>query len=435
MNGEVQASTAKAMRSPACQPQRQVCWLMLVIGLLATLLENVDGQEAVRQSIAGAAAAEAQHQAATTIGYYNLRMGDVTLRFSSGMGAQYNDNINLSATHREGDFIFTPQLNLQLHSPVTENNCLDLAMGAGYNMYVIHTDQSQFFITPGSGLLYSIFIGDFVITLYDRISITENGYQNPTANGNGYNSSLQNNVGAGVSWDLNQVIVKVGYDHGNYVSLGSGLTQPNSASDSVNLNAGVQVLPELTVGPEAGVSAVTYSQSPGTPTPDTKQWSAGGFGQWQISDYMSAQLHAGYTELLPQNAGTNLNTGPSGEFYFDGSLSHRVNEWLNYTLSAYRSQDLQLYGQPYTTAGVRWSGTWNLLKNYSLGTSLWWSHGTQFYYQANIYDQYGGGLNVGRQITEKLSGTVSYQYIQETSAQADLNYIVNIISLNLSYRF
>lgn len=418
--------------------QRWLDCLTLVFGLLALGLKTSSGQEATRLSMAGAAAAEAQHQAATTIGYYNLRLGDLSLRFSSGAGVQYNDNIHLASSHPEGDVILTPNLNMEIHFPVTQNNSLNLSIGAGYSVYVSHSDMNQFFITPGSGLFYNIFIGDFVINLHERVSVTENGYQNPTANGGGNNASLNNTVGVSVTWDLNQVVLTAGYDHGNYISLGSGLTAPDSASDNLSLSAGVHVRPELTVGVEAGGSSVTYSQSGGTSTsyPDTRQWSVGGFGQWQVSQYISTELHAGYSELLPgNNTSTNLSNDTSGGVYFGFSLSHRVNEWLNYSFSADRSQDLQNYGQPYTTDTVRLSPNWNFIRDYTFSTPFWWTHGTQYYFQANTYDQYGGGLNVGRQITQKLSSAFSYLYIQETSDQAGLNYTVNIISLNFTYQF
>jgi hypothetical protein len=45
------------------------------------------------------------------------------------------------------------------------------------------------------------------------------------------------------------------------------------------------------------------------------------------------------------------------------------------------------------------------------------------------------GINLGRQITKKLSGSISYQFVEETSSQAGLNYMVNILGLNFSYQF
>ena len=58
------------------------------------LLTVARGQEAVRMSIASAEAAEARSKAASTIGYYNLKLGPTAWNFGAGLGVQYNSNVN-----------------------------------------------------------------------------------------------------------------------------------------------------------------------------------------------------------------------------------------------------------------------------------------------------------------------------------------------------
>ena len=432
-------TTRLAWRRRSCisHPRR---WLFFLAGFTALLPGRAGAQEALRQSLAGAAAAEAQNRAAATIGYYNLLIGDMAWRFSSSLGLQYNDNIRLSENHPEGDEIITPALNASIHYPITLHNSLDLTIGAGYSKYVNHSDLDQFFLTPGTGLFYNVYVGDVVFNLHDRVSITENGYQNPTANGNGNNATLQNTAGVSATWDLESVVLSTGYDHGNYVNLNSNPGTQDSASENIFLNAGVRVRPELLAGVEAGASAVHYSQPNGTyqSLPDTHQWSAGAFTQYKATDHIDAELHVGYTELLPQNSSTNFSTSASQGVYFGASIAHRVNEWLDYTLSADRSQNLQSSGAPYTIYSVRWSPNWRFIQKFSLSTPVWWQHGKQFYYYGGndyTYDQYGAGINLGRQLTQKLSGSLGYQYVQETSDQRGLNYTVNTISLNFNYQF
>lgn len=410
---------------------------LVAFSLPAYWVNDARGQEAIRQSLAGAAAAEAQKASQGSIGYYNMRMGDLTLRCIGGLEVQYNDNIRLHGSQSEDDFIVSPNLNTQWHYPVTEFNSLDLSISAGYSVYLKNPDLSRFFVNPGSGLLFNVYIGDLLLNLHDRVTVTGNSYQNPTVNGNGNNSSLENSVGLSATWDLNKLIVGVGYDHGNYISLGSGLSLPDSSSENIFLNAGLKLQSELTVGVEAGGSSVTYERSViATANPDIKQWSAGGFSRWQVSEYLSLELHAGFSQLLPENtASTNLNLGSGGGAYFGLSVAHRVNKFLSYSLAAERSQNLQSYGQPTTTYTVRWSPNWNLFQKYSVSTPLWWTQGENFYQQTSAYQQYGIGLNVSRQITEKLSGGFGYQFVYETADEQSLNYTVNIISLTLSYRF
>jgi hypothetical protein len=409
--------------------------LTMGLGIFASTQRNVCGQEALRLSLAGEEAAKAQSDAAATIGYYNLLVGHTALRFSSGLGLQYNDNIHLQP-NPQGDFIFSPNVNTQVHWPVTENNSLEFSLGAGYDVYANNRYLDRYFVNPGSGISFNIYAGDFAINVHDRLTVTENGYQNPSANGNGNNSTLQNTTGAGASWDLNQMVVSAGYDHVNYVPLGSTQSsQPAASSENFTVNGGVRVRPEILVGLEAGGSLLDFSQSSSITTPNTAQWNTGAFGRVQISEFMNAQLDAGYTELLPEGGtSTSLNASEHGGYYFDFSLSHRVNQFIDYNLTAGRSTDLQVYGQLYSHYFVRWTPDWNFFRKFSVSTPVWWEQGTHVYGQANVYNQYGVGINVGRQITEKLSATLLYQFIQET-AQANTGYTVNIIGLNFSYQF
>jgi hypothetical protein len=159
-----------------------------VFCFLVSLAQNVCGQEALRLSLAGDAAARANREATATIGYYNLLLGPVAWRFSSGLGLAYNDNVQLQEKNQLSDFIFRPKANAQMHWPVTERNSLDVALGVGYSLYLKNQNLNQFNINPGSGVSFDIYTGDFAINLHDRIYISENSYENPGANGNGNNA-------------------------------------------------------------------------------------------------------------------------------------------------------------------------------------------------------------------------------------------------------
>ena len=435
-----QRRSTKAITRQESRLHRRLWPLVMAFSFFLAAQPKVGGQEALRQSLAGEATAEAQKDASSAIGYYNLLLGDVALRFIAGAGVQYDDNVHLQNDHPQGDVIFTPNVNTQIHAPITQNNSLDISIGAGYSAYVKNPDLDEFYVNPGSGIRFNIYVGDFAINLHDYLTVTENGYQNPGANGNGNNATLENTVGTGATWDLDQLVTAAGYDHVNYVSLGSNQSsQPDASSENLYWNGGVRVRPEITTGLEAGGSLVDYDQSSSAPSPNSKQWNVGAFGRLQISEYLSAELHGGYTELLPESTTTtNFNTGDTTGYYFDFSLTHRVNQYINYSLTAGRSTDLQTFGQPYTYYYVRLTPNWNLFRKYQISTPFFWEQGTQIFVQANNandYDQYGAGISIARQITEKLTGTLSYQFVQETSSQANLNYIVNTIGLNLSYQF
>lgn len=412
--------------------------------ILLVAAKDVSGQEALRLSQAGDLAAESQQRANSTIGYYNLLLGPTAWRFSSGLGTEFNDNVR-SQPHGESDFILLPRLDTQIHWPVTLKNSLDISLGAGYSQYLQHQDLSQFFITPGSGLSFDVYVGDFKINLHDRITITQYSYQNPGVNGGNQNQiNLQNTIGTSALWDLDQVVANFGFDHVNYASLASGQnSQPDSASENIFVNTGIRVRPELLIGLEAGGTLINYSQTTSTntyPTPNAVQWSTGVFGSAKVSDYIDVRLDAGFTDYIPEHTGTNQVTQNSSGLYFSFTLTHRVNQFMNYNLSAGRSTDLSAYGQAQNYTYVNLNPNWNLFKKYTVSTPVSWRQGTRVNNYATggnsaDYQQLQLGLTVGRSLTQKLSASIGYQFVRETSGEASLNYTVDIVSLNLNYRF
>lgn len=406
------------------------------------LTGNVQGQEALRISM-GDLAAEAQQQADSSLGYYNLLLGPTAWSFSSGMGFTFNDNVRLQP-NGESDLILQPGASALMHWPITIKNSLDISLAAGYSEYLQHQDLSQFFINPGSGLSFDVYVGDFKINLHDRITITEYAYQNPGASGNNQNlESLQNTAGISSLWDLDKAIVNFGYDHVNYTSLGQAQPyQPDAASENLYVNGGVRVRPELLLGLEAGGTVINYSQSSSAntlPIPDAVQWNVGAFGSAKISDYLDVRLDAGYTDYVPDNTATNLLTQNNSGLYVSFSLSHRVNRFMNYTLTAGRSTDLSAYGQAQSYYFVSLAPNWTVFNKYSISTPFSWRQATLIY--SGIvnndvnYDQITMGLNVSRSLTQKLSAGISYQYVKDTSGQTYYNYTVNIVSLNFTYKF
>lgn len=416
------------------------------ISLLIPVSGNVSAQEALSVSMAGDLAAEQQHQQNTTLGYYNLLLGPTSWRFSSGLDLVYDDNVKLQP-RAEGDFIIRPNLNLREHWPVTVQNSLDFTLGAGFSEYLKYSELSQLYITPGSGFSFDVYVGDFKINLHDRITITEDSYENAGAGG-GQTEILANTIGASADWDLNKAVINFGYDHNNYVFLAQRPGSDNAAEDTVFANAGVRVRPELLVGVEAGGGVIDYSPSGSSSTntdPNLVQWNAGAFGSAQISDHLSIRADVGYSVYSPETtdkAVTKQNSADSSGYYASLSLSHNVSRWLNYTLEAGRVEDLAGYTQLQEYYYARLTPNWNIFRKFSVSTPIRWQQGNWVYSQVvgpgganQNYDQISLGLTVGRQLTKNISGSISYQYVQESSNTTDLTYTLNNVDLNLSWQF
>jgi hypothetical protein len=398
---------------------------------------RLDAQEAVRMSLAGDVAATAHRQAQDTVGYYNLLWGPMALRFSAAESTEYNDNAR-SSSQASGDLIFRPSASLQANWPVTEWNTLNLDLTAGYSFYTQSRDLNQFYLSPGSGLSFDIHVQDWVFTLHDRAHVSENTYENPTYTGRQNEASLENDAGITGLWDLNQTVVNVGFDHVNYTSLAGQIVEPDSTSENFFLNAALKIRPEILIGLEGGLGLINYTRTGGTnlffAVPDALQWSAGGFSSWQVSEHLSARLDAGYTVYSPDHKGTNV-LSDSASLYFQASVSHVVNEHVSYTLSAGHSVDFAYNGQPVDRYFVQLSPAWNFINKLQISPSFRWEQGEQVVAHAVNYDQYTVGITTGYALTQKLSASVYYRWVMETSIQQSLNYTANIVGLSLNYQF
>ena len=411
-----------------------VCVVLLIAWTSPSLVGTVRGQEAVRMSIASAQAAEARRQAQSTVGYYNLKLGPTGWKFGTGLEVEFNDNVENQEVHREGDVIFRPQLNAQMIWPLSQMNSINLSLGAGYSFYVEHPGLNRLFLTPGSQLGFDLYVGDFWINLHDRFSLSEDAYQDPTVSGTGDFARFENAIGVAALWDLNKVIVRSGYDHVTYISLGANQGQPDGTSEVFSLSAGYALKPGMLLGVELGAGLLHYD-STNVEFTDASQWNAGVFYDAKLSEYMSFRGSVGYTVYQPDNTGLTNAPGDFTGLYTELGLSHRVNQYVDYTLSAGRTINFAFYGGTIDLYYARWQANWQLLRKITLGTTFEFEHGTQISFGAETFDRYGPGISVGRSITSKLSGGLAYHYYWRGSDVPGRNYTVNVVSLNLSYAF
>jgi hypothetical protein len=406
-----------------------------IFALLAGSLPAARGQDAVRMSIASAQAAEAQRRAAATVGYYNLQLGPTYWNFGTGLGAQYNSNINLTDTDRESDLIFTPQINTRMLWPVSDQNGLNLTLGAGYSAYVQNANLDRAFITPGSALSFDLYIGDFWINLHDRFSILENPYQDPTVAGSGNYSQFQNAAGVSTVWDLNKVVLKSAYDHVDSVPINGSQGQSTLSEEVFSLWAGYTLEPKVLLGLAGGASVVNEGNtSTVTGLENGVQWNVGPFFEAQASEYIQVSVNAGYTEFVPGSGGNVSSSDLSGG-YAQASITHRLNQYVSYSLAGGRILSFSLYGTASDMYFANLGATWNLIHKVSLGTSFSFYHGTPTSSYNETFDQYGPQVTLSRPLTAKLSSSLSYQFYLRDSNQANRSYSVSLVTLNLNYTF
>jgi hypothetical protein len=321
--------------------------------------------------------------------------------------------------------------------PVSDQNSLNLTVGAGYSAYVMHSELRRFYVTPDTAASFDVYVGDFWINVHDRVSVSENSYQDPTTVGTGNFSQLQNSTGLGVTWDLNDVTLKLGYDHVIYATL-SGTTngQADGHSEVLSLSAGFQFRPGLQLGLELGGDRLHYDRS-GTNVlyTDAWQWSIGAFCEAQPGEYFHVRANAGYTSYQPEFNHPATTLGNFSGIYAQLDLTHRLNKYVDYTLTAGRSLNYAFFGGTVDLYYARWNARWKIFQKTSVATAFDFEYGQQLGAGAETFTRYGPVLSLSRALTEKLSGQLAYRYYWRDSNLHQRNYTSSLISTDLSYHF
>ena len=418
-------------------PQAEQLRHKLAVGMVAFALypgatARAHGQESVRMSVAGEAAAAARRQAALTPDRYNLRLGPTMWSVSAGLTLEANDNIRFEPTDEQADLALRPELDARMLWRASDKTSLNLGLGAGYCAYAIHSEFDRFFVAPSSELSLDLYAGDFWFNLHERLSISADSYADPTVFGTGNYSQLQNTAGLSVNWDLNKALLTVSYDHANYIAVTGGPGLGNGDSDVFALSAGYQLSPTSQVGIQTGGGLIGY----GGERPQVEQaadWNLGAFLGMQPIQYVNLRASAGYTSYAPQS-GTAVTQSEFTGVYASIEAQHRVNKHLEYGLTAGRSISFGFYAGTIDLYSAVLEGRWHLFQKLSLGTGFEYEHGSQVLVGSETFDRFGPRLSLERPITAKMSGALRYQYYQRQSNTPGGAYTVNILTLSVRCR-
>ena len=429
-------------------------WLFCIAWLLGTNLHRAQAQENQWQSLAGEASAMSRKFSPEKMDY-NLDLGPVLLNVGASLTAGYNSNTGLTQTGDTGSGYTTPAGNLSLTWPITDLNTLTFSVGFGYSYYwdVPETDSpGGFFISPNSALQGTFFVGDFRFTPYDQFSLQND----PTQAGELSNVSrftiYQNSAGCKVDWDLADLIVTAGFDWFNLWSGQTSFQNLDRRTLTPSLATTYYLTKTLIVGLE-GVAAITrYTEDqaqtvsdPSSPSGFTTVYGqnnniiyqVGPFVNWQISEYITITGRGGWIwgEYTGNNTPENAAGGNPSTYFLNFGWAHRLNEYLNYNLTASRSTQLSaIVGSNFVEVWNFGAGlNWNIIEDLSVSTPLSAQLGKV---SGSIfpedYQQYMAGITLGYRITEKLGSSVNFMYIlkdsnlnqgyQQWNASAGFNY-------------
>ncbi len=366
---------------------------------------------------------------------YNMRLGPVDFNITAGITAQYTDNVELAPSgQEESDVILTPFVNLNSVWRITELNSLRFNIGVGYSYYMDHSDltTSSLLLTPGSELSLRFYTGDFRITVSDSFSYQENPYDFAPLSNTATFKRWENQAGIQVDWDLNAVILTAGYTHYNLWAMDDEeFSDQTRAVETVYLRPTVQLSPAVSTGVNAAVSWVNFDEDT---QGDITNTLVGPFVEAQLTSSTRARLEVGW-QGAEYDAGTLTPSGDYSSWYARAEIANQLTEAFSHRLSFYRGAEVGFGTSYYELLTVEYGVSWMVMKNVTLSPYAFYED-----YQESGLDgeegyRIGLGINVGFQLTQRISLVAGYSFLKNNSNESDSDYTQNNFTLTLAYTF
>ncbi len=396
-------------------------------------------QELLRDSLAGADVADSRILSVEEQNY-NLRVGPVKFSATASAGIEYVDNISYSDRNRESDEVVRLELDIHALYPVTKLNTLNVDLGVGFVDYLQHSDatNSNIFITPGSDVSFDLFVADiFRINIHDRFDLRQDPIDQPTLSDVTSFARFTNTAGVTVVADLNALVLTAGYDHFNYLTLGGEYDYLDRSAEQFLASAVYQFAPQMYGGIEGTASITSYDQDV---LGDATGGTVGAYFDISPTPYLRFILRGGYQyasfdhslySSAPYSDDTDLSS-----FYWNFTVSNRINAYLSQNLTSGRENDLGLTSNYLEVNYVRYNIAWRASSNITLGSDLFFEDDQE---SGGLLDEhlqrYGGDISVGYQFNLQLSAAAHYAYIQKDSDVDFRDYYQNRVGLDVFYRF
>jgi len=407
--------------------------LLLPISLLGGT-SIAHAQDAVRPSLAGEATSEARQEDINRIPY-NLILGPVRFRVSATVGVEYSDNVNYADVGVQEDWIFTPSVNVDAIWPITQLNTLRLDLGLAYALYVDHSnyDTRGILIAPNSQVAFDIFVGDFRINIHDRMLAQQDPIAEPALSNVANYGRFENTAGISVLWDLNKILVTVGYDHYTFVATTSAFDFLNRNAEELFGTAAYLITPTIKVGVEANGVFNRYNEHV---LNDSTDFSVGSFAETEITNNIKLRVAGGYQEISFDHNGSVGDVNDLSDYYVNLLLTHRVNAVISQSVSAGHENQLGVNSNFITLNYVRHTVTWNLIRNTLFTTEFFFEDGEESGgFISEHFQRLGGAATLGYQLTPHVTLGLRYQHTTKDSDVALRDYNQNRVSFDGTYSF
>ena len=414
----------------------ELVWLAVLL-----LAGSASAQEALQNSLTGQAVAKTRDQQMQNPDY-TFKNGDFRMLVSPYLSAEWNDNVRLSQTDKEDDFIITPGVGITSSYPLTQRNILFLDISVGYQRYLKHPSLSALTLNSATrtGLSFDLGIKDVTLNLHDWISYSQDSAQSSAVANTSNYGTFQNTAGLSATWDLNQITLSAGYDHQNELATSGDFDQINHSAESFFVRSGFQVHPQVVLGLEATAALTRYDKNE---LNNNDAYTVGPYVTFTPGEFFQVTARGGYSTYQFQQSSLFLQTSSQDSWYAGLTVSHQILESVSYSLAVGHETQLGIQSDLSEDDYVRPSITWRIIKDWDFNTGFFYEHGKQGVGSITIgpgnlnrsyaYDWYGGSLNLSHALTSRLSLSLNYRLTLRSSDEPDQTYTQNLVGLRLTY--
>lgn len=426
------------MKIPALvAPRRGVAgghWCRLAavgLGLVVPAISAV-GQEALRQSLAGQDAA-AELRKRNENQPYNLRWRDLTVQLGATWATEWNDNVSQTESAPQRDFILRPTISLGAHHPIGRFNAIHLSTDFGYEKHVDFDQYDRWTVSPGSSLEFDVFFEDVRLNVHDRFAYDHSPSRSAAVSGSGEFGGFDNQAGVLATWDLHDLVLRVGYDSVLFLASADEFKRLNRLTHNFTGQSEFQLLPSLNGGLELAGGPTDYEQAL---LNDNVSLSAGLFAKWRVSEHIEVESRGGYSHYSFSDTPTLSDLPDADGYYLGFAARHQVNPWLNYGVDANRSIQLGVNSNLQELWIVSLGPSFRVVRGLELSPRVVYENGEESSGAVSQeFERIGFTLGLQYRFARKVSTGVSYSFLSKESNLAGFGYTQNRIVLSLSYQF
>ena len=383
---------------------------------------------------------------------YNFALGPIRFGIAAGLGIEFNDNISLSDSNRESDFIFRPSLTIDGSWLVNERNTLKLGLELSYAKYFDHSeyDTDGILISPTSELAYTFDVGAVKVTVRGRGSYQEDTYDIPTLSNVVKYRRAETQAGIQLDWAYNQnASVTLGYDHFNLWTFDEPFSSDERAVDTVFLKPDFQLTPTVKVGVVAAFSAINFHEDN---RQDGTNILVGPFIEWKLSEVMTFYVEGGVQDLKFDGSSTFdddffdgltdeertlfRDDEDSSSWYVKFELNHQANDYFSQRLSGSKTSEIGVGSNFYELYHIEYTANWkNFVEHMDFSPTLFYEHFETSGDFGEEGNRFGAALGIRYNLTNSITLGLDYRFIWKDSNLPDSDYYQNLAFLSIYYKF